>query len=413
VPTLEITKDFRWNTGTPTLFYYTVVGECLSSACTTTGLDPSDHRCSTGKQSFLKILAARNVAEVCQALSDDRYPKIWPIKSIKRHSRPVYSDDQISSVDYSCQLLVEEDFQSVPECAEIALAMQTHINIGGTTSLHNFVFHGSDEVTINGVGISLGGSSDVSITADSLEYVASGAITVTPEVEIGGNLALAANSGAGTEITLFELELEEERERLVPFVSTVGPITRCGCEVFPIIYLRHNLVNNNSLRNFLSINDLSLPSEIALSFNNEAWRKNFQFTGLGETGSHERWMALFEWGCTSFVDGIDLSENRWFFSLFVSRKNLVTTDDFETRLLYFFPPNAACSNNVLSFSFVVDTQSRGTIISRSPTVEDVFHDEVGLFTSQHWVKNRFFRVSIQENLSVVDKRLDISPIFTT
>jgi hypothetical protein len=416
VATLEITRDFRWNTGTPTLLYYTVVGECTSSGCATTGIELGDAKCDTGTQQFLKIVAARNVAEVCQIISSqasDRFPIVWPIKSIRRHLRPVFSDDIVAGVDYSCQKLIEEDFQSIPECAEIALSFQAQVNIGATTYLLDYDFNGADVPGVEGAKITISGSSSVSITASELEYTASGGLTVLAAGEIGANLGLIAHGGGHAEITLFELEIDPVAEDLTPLVSTVGPTTKCGCEVFASISLRQNLATNNALKNFLSINKLTLPTEITLTFNNDAWRRNYHFTGLGETSQHERWNILYEWGCTTLVDGEDLSVNRWFFSLLATRKNLVTLDDFETRLLYYFSPTEACLDNALEFSFSIDTQSAGAIINGIQVSENIFYDGIGLFSSTYWVKNKLLRINVSESLAVKDNRFNISPIFPT
>jgi hypothetical protein len=175
--------------------------------------------------------------------------------------------------------------------------------------------------------------------------------------------------------------------------------------------MKHNLTGNNPLKNFLSINNLSLPTSLNLTFTNNAWRRNFHFTGLGDTGFHERWDILFEWGCTSLVDGEDLSVNKWFFSLHATRENIITGDDYDTRLLYYFSPEVACLDNVLEFGFTIDTQSGGAIINGSNMSENVFYDDIGLFTSSFWVKNRLLKISVSEGSEVTDNRFDISTIF--
>lgn len=142
--------SFQWNVGEGEYYWYRVEGECGSVNCENSGVDAS--QCN--KMTFVTVVSARNVAEVCEALSSPRInpPVNLRVAFIKRYSRPVLKG---SVPDDQCNTLDEQEFCHIPECLDYCV--DETVAIPATMSMSSIDF--LEFRQMNG-GISLGGSSE-------------------------------------------------------------------------------------------------------------------------------------------------------------------------------------------------------------------------------------------------------------
>lgn len=142
--------SFGWNVGEGEYYWYRVEGECGSVNCENGGVDAS--QCN--KMTFVTVVSARNVAEVCEALNAPRInpPVNLRVAVIKRYSRPVLKG---AVPDDQCNTLEEQEFCHIPECLDYCID-ETAL-IPATMSMSSIDF--LEFRQMNG-GMSLSGSSE-------------------------------------------------------------------------------------------------------------------------------------------------------------------------------------------------------------------------------------------------------------
>lgn len=181
--TIEIDFDFAWDVGRQVLHYYQVEGTCEKPpTCETTGIETNDAKCASGGARFTQIIAARSTADLCTKLQQRflNYPVRWPIQSIKRYSRPVYTTDidreEANGIDHSCNKKEEVIFCHVPECfdlcagltytAEIGISVfcqdvfLTYVGAGGLTLDGRQIVDANQDTTPHG-GLTLAGNTRI------------------------------------------------------------------------------------------------------------------------------------------------------------------------------------------------------------------------------------------------------------
>ena len=368
--------DLTWNVNNNILYYYQVEGECLPQAsCSDTGVDPQDSSCGegiSGQQSLL-TLSATSLSELANKIKTSSANK-WPIKSIKKFSRPVRTTDiaadEARGIDHSCNKLEEIDgFCRMPEFKDLCFP--------------------SSDILVAYIGMSV---VEIVVT----EFVE------TPIVSV--------------------LSVETSAE---PTSSVSVPITisqpninvSCGCNpIPPFIYTTNNLFSNNALADFMKRNKKTIPSNANLRFNSfdNTWRNSYSFFGIGENDAPETWRVIYEWACENEVAGESYSNFIWKYSLFVKRST--SLGDLETRILYVFSTDPICqgNNKSLNFSFLADTANNGSATTSPGTAVSMttFYDRIGLFSSYFWQKRPLLSVVVSafqtQNKTTV---LDISSIF--
>ena len=82
---LTIHKRFAWQTGTPPLYWYRVVGKCVTPNCENANTSPPA-ACDGLPQAFMTMVLARTIPDVCDQLRQKG--QIWPIATIHTHSKP-------------------------------------------------------------------------------------------------------------------------------------------------------------------------------------------------------------------------------------------------------------------------------------------------------------------------------------
>lgn len=157
--TIEIDIDFAWDVGKQVLHYYQVEGTCEKPPnCETTGIETNDDKCSSGGARFTQIIAARSTSDLCTKLQQRflNYPVRWPIQSIKRYSRPVYTTDidreEANGIDHSCNKKEEIIFCHVPECFDLCAGLTYTAEIGISVFCQDLflTYTGSGGLTLDG-----------------------------------------------------------------------------------------------------------------------------------------------------------------------------------------------------------------------------------------------------------------------
>ncbi|NBT57307.1 hypothetical protein EBT16_00830 [bacterium] len=147
---LEKEISFRWNAGEGEYYWYRVEGECGRVNCKDSGVDAS--QCDN--MTFVTVVSARNVSEVCDALKSPRInpPVNLRVAFIKKYSRPVLKG---SVPDEQCNTLDEQEFCHIPECLDYCV--DETITVPAVMSMSVIDFLESREMS---GGFSLGGSSE-------------------------------------------------------------------------------------------------------------------------------------------------------------------------------------------------------------------------------------------------------------
>jgi hypothetical protein len=262
------------------------------------------------------------------------------------------------------------------------------------------------------------------------QYMPSGGLTIGGDaLEKSSNLGLVDAGFAGAFFT--ELLLEPVLGALpggseLTILDAVATTECSGRDVPLILGLSHNLSEARYFKTFLQRNNFKFPDRFNISFRDsgDSWRSNFHFVGLGEEQpGQESWTFVFEMSCTDEIAGDDLGQFVWKLCVFVRRKNLTTNQDFDMRLMFVIPADAAFSQKgrvqsgtpitVLDVTYVANTQTKfvvttGGIVSQ-PTI---FHDGINMFSSKFWLENPELIISLSE-LTPLSKTpiFDVSPIF--
>lgn len=435
--TIEIDKEFYWNTGTLPLRWYRVQGCCVfptgagdgvgggqPGGCDITGIQTDDIKCvgATGKQQFIQNLVGSSVSDICQQLTDSRLN--WEICSIKRWSRP--ADGRLVEPDDQCNTLVDVPYCEIPECLNFCVHTNSITNIGVTTYvIESFVSHISSGVVITGGQAITSIVGGVDTNQSFFEYVSDGG-----EVLTGGE-ALTSSSWDNDLLTTIGVTTYIENLEAVFGSGTEGPVldlptqligTSCGsCDSMPLVlYFFHNLSNESVFANYMQRNGLEMPNPLPMHYSarSQSWVANCHMTGTSDDnlGSTETWRFSFEWSCISSLGGEELGSSSWKFSMLVVRKNEYSGIDFDTRALIVFPPEQICltSQNLgFDFSFKFNTVTK-FVSNDSDIVPNttLLTDTIGLFKSKFWARSPNFTVRLSKsNISNGVARQDIYPIF--
>lgn len=443
---IEIDKDFSWNTGLLPIRWYRVqgccafptsagdgIGEGRLGGCDIIGIQTDDARCigATGKQQFIQNLVGRSVVDICQQLTDSRLN--WEICSIKQWSRP--ADGSLVSPDDQCNTLTEVPYCEIPECVNFCIHTQAITTIGVSTYVIE-LFNSSGGMTpyVSSGGVTTSGEASVEIIGAVDTYQSFYVYEYTSEVAnvLTGGEAITSSSwddnllmttmGLSTYVDHLEAVFSLETESPVIELPTQFVGTSCGaCTSMPyVLYLFHNLTNESVLLNFMQRNGLELPNPLPLRYSGklQSWVANFHMMGTSDDnfGNVESWRFSFEWSCISSFGGDELGSSSWKFSMLVVRKNEFSGVDFDTRALIVFPPEQICSTSQnLSFDFSFKFNTVTNYVSNDSDIVAntiLLTDNIGLFKSKFWAKfpNFTVRLSKSDILTSV-ARQDIHSIF--
>jgi len=248
-------------------------------------------------------------------------------------------------------------------------------------------------------GVEIGGT--ISTNSSSWRYETDG-----NAIFIGGTADLVASNLEPSEENFgFQMNITEI-DFLFGTDSEVGGLTAstdtvsvCGCTDIPLtLEFSNNIVRNNKLAQFLKRNNYSMSDRFELYYNkvNDMWQRNVHIEGLSaDINTRESWDMVFNLKCTTFVGGEQIDREVLLFSIHIKQKNLVTFEDFSTRVIVGYRPDLVCSATDFNVSIVYDTQLN--IASVSPDSQIYYnrlYDDLGLFKNQFWGNNPNLRVEI-------------------
>lgn len=262
-------------------------------------------------------------------------------------------------------------------------------------------------------GVVLGGSSDYGLS--QYTYIGSGDLSIYGEADSNWEGDQPFDMEMGFIAEDLEIVFADFAQEASTLIAATSNISKCGCDSIPsILYLNYNLENGNILREFLLRNGLALPEIVSLFYDKRygSWKNSLHFKGVANNQGEEIWNFVFEWACTDTYAGEDLDSNVWKFSLLITRKN--TQADFDTRIVAVFPAEQICYDaNLfgLDFDFTLDTKTQFIKIDGNLLVDILtFHDEIGLFSSKYWSKNKL-EINIREHRVIEDLEItDINSI---
>ena len=166
--------------------------------------------------------------------------------------------------------------------------------------------------------------------------------------------------------------------------------------------LEHNLNQTKSLGAFLTRNNLTLPSNLVLTFKQatQTWQKSLYYYGIGvnsnSTQKNQKWNLYFEFGC-SYSDYAWSLGDYWKFAMKVQSQDLTLGTTTQTNLVLFFDPSLICLGVApidFDFSFNVLTG----LATPSTNIVPAFYDNLGLFKSSSWANNPFFKVNLSADV---------------
>jgi hypothetical protein len=259
------------------------------------------------------------------------------------------------------------------------------------------------------VSLSLSDSADVSIDT-SFWYSASGGLKLDCYYDRG---IIDVEMVADVVISYFKVDypVEDRNENVLP-ISPALINAACGCSSDQqTVLMTHNIVTSNVLSNFISRNSKSIPQEVILKYSSthNSWLSQYHFTGIGNTDRTEKWDIVFELRCLTD------EAPRWQFSALIRKTDVITGEDFDTRLLYNLETTIACKSGLLSFTMRIGTNTNGNFTTEpvmQTAEKEIFLDEIGLFRNPYWVKNPFLTIGMEFNRNAVGvNRHDVSSIF--
>ncbi len=184
---LTVFKKFTWQTGTPPLYWYRVVGKCITPSCENGNTSPPA-ACDGIPQAFMTMVLARTVSDVCDQLR--KKGQIWPIATIHKHSKPAEQaqiiKDEAAGISHNCDRLIEVPFCEYPPCLDFCIDAKVAVTgglsmTGGIVKSFRYVGSGSVRIGGSGTGAIL-----------PKRYVGTGGIT------LGGTAGVRSSMWGGT-----------------------------------------------------------------------------------------------------------------------------------------------------------------------------------------------------------------------
>lgn len=292
------------------------------------------------------------------------------------------------------------------------------INLVGTTVISGgFNYTSSGQIEIYGEsfapeltfkhtavgGVTTFGTSKVRMP--NWSYISGGTLTIS-----GSAVQRAGSITIPNLVASFSMSVSQTKTSFVndvhvgDAVGLSGSVTRCGCFELPLmIDISQNISKNNIFSKFLIRNGLPISRILKLRYNepNDSWQCNRHYKGFsGNVNSYETWDLAFELQCTSSVGGIDLGTNVWKLSIQIVRKNLLTYEDFDTRIIVAILPDAICGSiiNQLDFEVRYDTQSKFITVEPNATIyQSTIIDNIGMFKNPAWIDEPELNLRISQS----------------
>lgn len=249
-------------------------------------------------------------------------------------------------------------------------------------------------------------------------YNMDGGIEMGGEAEIDSSLLGIFVATAGFYSDIFDLSVEfSEIDATSDLTIDDGLITtNCGCGSLPLtLVVGHNLLQSNRLNDFLKRNVLLMDRELTMRYKSSgnSWQTHTHLRGIGEGGHQEKWLVLMEWACVDELSGEALGTNQWKFTLHITRSNLETGFDTETRFLITIPSVYPCElTDDLQVRISLNTQTGVVTLNNGFADHLVYADRIGLFKNAFWQEHPNLVFNIQEvEIPPQMPMYDLHPIF--
>jgi len=170
-------------------------------------------------------------------------------------------------------------------------------------------------------------------------------------------------------------------------------LTKCQCAGMPLtIPFSHNMFLNNKLAQFLKRNNIQVPTTSGLLYNrtNDSWQSNQHYRGFSPNNiTKELWNIIYELQCTNLIGGQVIGESVWKLSTLIVLKDLVTLEEYDTRIVVGFLPDKVCkADEPFRVKITLDTILESAVLDPNATVyQSLVYDDIGLFKNSYWVDN--------------------------
>ena len=448
----DVTQRVCWDVESSCRHWYRIESECASPSCANTNLDRTGDGCNGTTEilgqsvksgnKYIQVVPARSVAHLCQLISKPMppfytpaFPK-WKIKSIKRYNQnttwrynkcPSIMDETDSVTPLTnCVKMVEEEFWSVPECAEFSLDIDQEVTyVGAYTWVQDkfLTYRGAGGIVLSGIA---------KVRIETGEEVLS-LMNFSPRLprkikplqekaqmrimEASPDEDLLQCVGCFTILSQEEIEYSFE-DNFPTGLSIVNgtAINTCGCADLALkLTMLHNLYDCYVLRDFINRNGKILPKQFELLYiqSNKIWRGAWRYAGVSANGNEtEDWSIVASLECTKELEDYTLSEDVWKYSLMVTKKGSGGMN--RSRVIIAQDQKVVCDGITMSMVFSLDTNT-GLATDGNGGIIDytILYDEIGLFSGSHWANYPFLEVQVDEVDSGETSTLgyNITPLF--
>lgn len=194
-----------------------------------------------------------------------------------------------------------------------------------------------------------------------------------------------------------------------------GTLNKCGCITVPLtVNLDQNISRSNLLSQFLARNNYLIPNNLPMKYNvvNDSWQSNLHYRGYSANSNvSESWSLVFELQCTETVGGVLIGSPIWKLAIQILKKNLISGDKSETRILVAVLPDTICRsvNNQIDFKVTFDTSNGNAVVSPNATIyQSVVFDNIGIFKNISWVNNPYLILKVSQANTTLSKRVDLT-----
>lgn len=268
-----------------------------------------------------------------------------------------------------------------------------------------YIYNASGEIEIGGDyhtfkrytyivsgGVTTGGFAGVKSTA--YNWTGTNGITIGGEAEYQfgdfGTLVSYLGMSVTVEDLLILFGTDDETDVLAVPDDT---FTKCNCAGMPLTMpYSHNMFVNNKLSQFLKRNNIAVTSSGSMLYNriNDSWQINQHYRGFSANNTtKESWNIIHELVCTNVVGGEAIGENVWKLSSLIVLKDLVTLEEYDTRIVVAFLPDKVCKVDEqfranISINTVLDF---ATMDPNATVYQTLVYDDIGLFKNSYWLDN--------------------------
>lgn len=289
-----------------------------------------------------------------------------------------------------------------PQLSGSAFAVPQYIFVSeGSLSLSgSYSTQGSHLEQDGSGGLTIGGIA--SVISTNYQWQASGGITLTgsatqKESDLGLKVEYLGMSAFCQDIA-FVFGIDSTTSFTEPAVS----ISECSCSALPgTMPFNQNLAQNNKFSQFLTRNNSTFPNILSLKYNqlNNSWQVNAVYNGYSaNTPNKESWSFVADLQCTTSLSGTEIGQSVWKLGLRIIQKDLVSLQEFETRILVGFLPTGCNSASDFKFTIDFNTQTGLANITPNATIyQNKIYDNIGLFKELFWINNPNLTLAISNS----------------